>query len=255
MVLVEAILEPRGMGTFWVGQWIALGPIMAECFSRSWSVTKAMAISVALSLGLQGGVVAIWSLQSGVAPWSLLQQGLEKAIEEAFMLSQQRDPSEEALLRAKASVLAAARAILKVLPGLFASMDLLLYWFNLLVQRRFPSLWRGGVPGPGNLDQWGIPFPWVWITILGGMLALLPIEPLNTMGLNGILVMGSVHLLQGLAVMAAVFRKRQVPTFLRGLIYGAVFLQQILTLAVALVGVFDVWFDFRRRLGAREVSQ
>lgn len=228
---------------------------MGECFTRAHSVTRAMAASVGLSLGLQGGLMALWWIEAGSPPWSLIQKGLERVVEEAFVIAQPGDASQDSLLRAKESFLAGAKALLELLPGVFASLDLLLHWFNLVVQRRFPVLWKGSAPGPKNLDQWGIPFTWVWVTILGGVLALLPIEPVSTVGSNMILVMGCVHFLQGLAVVAAILRKKQIPAFLRGLVYTIVFLQQILTLLVALVGVFDVWFDFRGRLGAREVSQ
>jgi uncharacterized protein YybS (DUF2232 family) len=101
-----------------------------------------------------------------------------------------------------------------------------------------------------RLDEWGIPYPWVWVTILGGLLLLVPVEDLGAVGVNLLIFMGSVHFLQGMAVLSNLFRQRRVPPFFRGAVYALVFLQQVLLLVVAAIGLFDLWFDFRKRWGS-----
>jgi hypothetical protein len=59
--------------------------------------------------------------------------------------------------------------------------------------------------------------------------------------------MGAVHFLQGIAVAATVFQRRRVPRVLRGVFYALVFLQQVFLLGVVAIGLFALWFDFRRR--------
>jgi len=236
-----------GMFSFlWVVQWMALGPILAECLQRDWGISRAMGAALFTTLVLQAGVMALWALEAGEVPWRLLQREMEKILNQAphLPIQGQGPPSLP-----KELIPELARAATIVFPGLLASLDLMLHWWNLLVQRRLPGLWHGRPPGPENLDEWGIPFHLVWVTIGGGLLILSSLDPLKSLGINLVLAMAFVHLLQGVAVVAFLLRKKGAPRFLRWLVFGAIFLQHFFTAATAAVGLFDVWFDFRRRLG------
>jgi len=61
-----------------------------------------------------------------------------------------------------------------------------------------------------------------------------------------LIVLGTIYFLQGLAVIACFLDKWRWPPVFRTLAYGLVFIQQPLSLGVALLGLFDLWFDFRR---------
>jgi uncharacterized protein YybS (DUF2232 family) len=64
--------------------------------------------------------------------------------------------------------------------------------------------------------------------------------------LNLLLVIGAYYFAQGLAVIGFFFHKNKVPRFLRGLTYVLIVFQQIFTLLVVGLGLFDLWGDFRR---------
>jgi hypothetical protein len=239
-------LEVGVFSFLWAVQWMALGPILAECLHRDWGISRAMGTALIATLALQAGVMALWAIEAGEFPWRLLQREMEKILNQASHLPiQGQGPSS----LPKELIPELARAAVIVFPGLLASLDLMLHWWNLLVQRRLPRLWNGRPPGPENLDEWGIPFHLVWVTIGGGLLILSSLDPLKSIGVNVVLAMAFVHLLQGVAVVAFLLRKKGAPRFLRWLVFGAIFLQHFFTAATAAIGLFDVWFDFRRRLG------
>jgi hypothetical protein len=250
-LVATSLLSHGSMGAaIWLGQWVAQGPVLAELLGRSWSLSRAMGTVVLVSLGLQGALLGIWALQSAEAPWSLVGRSMEAAFQRAMELYGQGGMTPDETARMKEGASRVARLAVALAPGVFASTNLFLHWWTMILCRRFPLLWRAGRPGPERLDEWGIPYQLVWVTILGGVLLLLPVEMLGALGGNLLIFMGSVHLLQGMAVLANLFRKRSIPPFLRGMVYALVFLQQFLLLAVAAMGLFDLWFDFRKRWGS-----
>jgi hypothetical protein len=54
-------------------------------------------------------------------------------------------------------------------------------------------------------------------------------------------------------VIAYYFHKNNVPRFLRGVTYVLIAFEQIFTLVVVGVGLFDLWGDFRR-LGKNKLN-
>jgi len=69
---------------------------------------------------------------------------------------------------------------------------------------------------------------------------------LRIFAFNILLVIGAAYFIQGLAIIAYFFHKNNVPRFLRGLTYVLIAFEQIFTLLVVGLGLFDLWGDFRR---------
>jgi uncharacterized protein YybS (DUF2232 family) len=65
-------------------------------------------------------------------------------------------------------------------------------------------------------------------------------------GLNGLIVLLGLYFLQGLSIAAFLFRRFQLPRFLATLSVILLVFQPFFTLLVAGLGLFDVWFAFRR---------
>ena len=51
---------------------------------------------------------------------------------------------------------------------------------------------------------------------------------------------------QGLGIVSFFFERKKVPRFLKILLYSLIALQQLALLAVIGIGLFDMWFDFRK---------
>jgi uncharacterized protein YybS (DUF2232 family) len=140
-----------------------------------------------------------------------------------------------------------AESLLQLLPALvFLSLAFMVLINVLLLCRRFPEKraeWFGDV----KLREWKCPEPLVWGLIACGFALFVPgLELLDALALNLLLVIGACYFAQGIAVIAFFFDKNKVPLFLRGITYALIVLQQILTLLVVGLGLFDLWGDFRR---------
>jgi uncharacterized protein YybS (DUF2232 family) len=137
--------------------------------------------------------------------------------------------------------------ILQLLPALLFLSFAFIALINILyLTRRFPEQ-RGRWFRLSSLREWKAPEPLVWGLIASGFALFVP--PLGwfwTVALNVLLVIGACYFAQGLAVIAFFFHKNNVPRFLRGLTYVLIVFQQIFTLLVVGLGLFDLWGDFRR---------
>lgn len=91
--------------------------------------------------------------------------------------------------------------------------------------------------------EWRLPEPLVAALIVAGVSLLLPATFFKDLGLNLILVVGTLYFFQGLAVINALLVKRKKPLWI--LIFGLVFFQIYGFIFLAVLGVADVWADFR----------
>jgi uncharacterized protein YybS (DUF2232 family) len=239
--------DQDGMGGMWVIHWVAMGPLFVEAFRRAKTLEGAMAGFLISSLSLQAALVTVQAVELGVAPWTLVEKGMETSITRALQSYGVMGMAPEGQSYARDVASAMARVLSALAPGMLVALDLLLGWWTLIAHRWILRLRGLSVPGPETLKEWAMPAAWVWVTIVGGLLMLLPGALLPFIGVNLLVVMGVVHFLQGIGVVATFFHSRRVPPVLRGVFYALVFLQQVFLLGVVAIGLFDLWFDFRRR--------
>ncbi len=136
--------------------------------------------------------------------------------------------------------------MVRLLPGAALASTLIVAVMNVLLALRYFRIRSLPLPPWVEWSQWKTPEPLVWGVVASGFALLVPVEPLRTVSFNVLLVLGIIYLFQGLAVIGFYFDRWGLPRLLRGIFYGILFLQQFVTLGAILVGLFDVWFDFRR---------
>lgn len=137
--------------------------------------------------------------------------------------------------------------MLQLLPGLvFVSFGLVVLANVLLLCRRFPEK-RAEWISVTNLREWNGPEPMVWGLIACGFVLMIPgLEGLRVLGANVLLVIAAFYFAQGLSIIAYFFHKNNVPRFLRAVTYALIAFEQIFTVLVVGLGLFDLWGDFRR---------
>ncbi|OSM02580.1 DUF2232 domain-containing protein [Magnetofaba australis] len=94
-----------------------------------------------------------------------------------------------------------------------------------------------------------MPFNWVWPAIVLGLAAaFLPGDSfIGAAALNLVFFWILPYLAQGVAIAEALFAKRQVGGWVRGVFYAALIWWVEFNIAITMVGVFDSWFHFRER--------
>ena len=94
--------------------------------------------------------------------------------------------------------------------------------------------------------QEAVPDHLVWGVIAGGALLASQHELLVRAGLNLLLVLLPLYAIQGLAVLRHFFQKARLPRPLQGVGFGLFALQPLLVVAVACLGLTDLWADYRK---------
>jgi len=176
-----------------------------------------------------------------------LRAGLTQQIASAVQVQEKMGLSQESLEVIKNQGPQIVEAILQLLPALiFLSFAFIALINVLYLGRRFPER-RSQWFSLRYLREWMGPEPLVWALIACGFALFIPgLAAVRVVALNLLVIIGACYFAQGLAVIAFFFHKNNVPRFLRGLTYVLILFQQIFTLLVVGLGLFDLWGDFRR---------
>jgi uncharacterized protein YybS (DUF2232 family) len=196
----------------------------------------------------------VWTM--GVAyyffgSWSALagdfRAGLTQQFAAATRMQEQLGFSKESLELMKERMPQLIDMTLQLLPGLLFLAFAFIALINILsLRRRFPER-RAEWFANENFRDWKGPEPLVWALIACGFSLFFPVPDLvRLIAMNLLLIVGACYFAQGLAVIAFFFHKNNVPRFLRAITYILIVFQQIFTLMVVGLGLFDLWGDFRR---------
>ena len=137
--------------------------------------------------------------------------------------------------------------MLQLLPGLlFVSLCLIVLLNILFLCRRFPDR-RAQWLSIETFREWKCPEHVIWPFIASGFVLFVSAgNALTIFAVNILLITAVCYFIQGLAVVAYFFHKNNVPRFLRSATYILIIFQQMFTVLVAALGLFDLWGDFRR---------
>jgi len=136
--------------------------------------------------------------------------------------------------------------LVRTTPAIILSSMLLISWLTILMVR--PIFAKNNIffPDFGRLNRWKAPEILVWYGIGSGVFLFLPQTIFKLAGLNGLIVLMVIYFLQGIAIVSYYFEKKRISVVLKVFLYVLVVVQQFFFLVVVGVGLFDMWFDFRR---------
>jgi hypothetical protein len=208
---------------------------------------ETIVIGVALLLALGGWLVLSVSAGAWLRPQVAVERHVDALLADMESLTGRMGLPSEGEAGADASVRWLRPLLLAGFPGFFFVGSLLsaagyvLLLHGLL--RRWSAQLGGVVAAP---FRWELPELLVWAVIGSGGLLVSDVEPWRTLGVNGLIGLVGLYFLQGLSIAAFLFRRFQLPRFLATLSVALLVFQPVFTLVVAGLGLFDVWFAFRR---------
>jgi uncharacterized protein YybS (DUF2232 family) len=97
-----------------------------------------------------------------------------------------------------------------------------------------------------KLLSWSPNERWVFGLIAFGFLYFVKIELVNFIALNGIIVFLALYFFSGFAIMNHFFKAKKTSAFMQGIIYFLLVLISEFKFIIIAVGLFDIWFDFRK---------
>jgi len=222
-----------------------LGLIISETYRRNYSFGLSVFCGTGLMLLLGAVIIILTGLSRQMGPIELILDYFQSNLDETVRVYEKMgsDPEQIALFKEFTEMLMAA--IAKTYPALAIVGTGFVVWMNILLSR--PLFRATNLRYPfGRMDRWSAPEPMVWGAIAAGFMLLVFEGALNMLALNGLIVMVVIYVFHGLSIVLFYLNKYRVPGWIRFGLYFLLVFQQIFLMVLALAGLFDQWFNFRR---------
>jgi len=247
------VLNP-GMAVFQdnLGLWmiLLLGLILTACHHWGWPDGTGIIFAVVV-LGFLGLVFFLGqAFFQGLAPAAVWDQKTRDLSESLTRMLSDAGMSLSDLRLMGLPRVDVQSLLVQVLPALALINMALVAWVNLLVVQKLGNLWGWDDLGE-PLSQWASPEWLVFFLVAAGFALLAPLPWVRQAGLNLLLVMGFIYFCQGMAVISALLQRYQLPWILRGIVYALAFMNPLM-LVVVILGLTDLWLDFRTLQPPRE---
>jgi len=222
------------------------GLFMAQCAIRNVSVEKTIVYPAIFIVA----VICFYFIYDGFVlsadPWMLVKKYIAATIADNVKLYSQFPLKAEDINFMKDNEKNMVSGITQIFPSIVIISATMIIWINFLLGKNY--LGKAGIIFPKftALTRWKAPDLIIWIFIASGALFFVPHKDINFFSNNVFLVTCFIYLLQGLAIVSFFFQSKKVPLFFRYLFYFLIAVQQILMIPIAIVGLFDIWIDFRK---------
>jgi uncharacterized protein YybS (DUF2232 family) len=241
--LLAAVADPAAV-VIYLLQAGVLSLMLAEFLLRLKGGARSIIYAVAVNLVVILAAAALYSYVTGADLHAKISHGVQSSIAQTVQLYQKAGIKGEELKGLQDSMTQAGTLILMVYPALVTVALGVLAALNLFLLGRIASRLRMPVY-LGDFKKYKNPEPLVWLLIVAGFSMLIQQEMVRLVALNLLIVVCTLYAVQGFAVLTHFFRKFAVPKFLK--VFGCLLLlfQPFMVVAVAALGVFDLWGDFR----------
>lgn len=221
-----------------------LALLLGALYRQGKGAAKALTYSVSTVFLLILALAIGYGALQGVDLYPLALKGIETSIAQTTKFYEQQGLKGEELEFLKQGMQQGGAFIARTFPALLLVSLASIAGLNLLALCRIAA-GRMELPAPGTFKTFRNPEPLVWVVISAGFAMLVPVREVETIALNVLIVTVFMYFLQGMAVMQHLFDRYGLPRFMRVIVYLFLTLQPYLLLAVAAVGIFDLWGNFR----------
>ena len=222
------------------------GVLMTRATAKHYSINSVILLPSFAILAAIAFYFIYGGIQLSISPWQLVEKHIVEAVDMNIKLYSQLPLGPEEIKSLKESKPEIVQLFTGIFPALCVIAALFTIWINVLIGNRL--LRKAGIAASAlsAMSEWKAPNWLVWFFVAGGGLCFIPQIYIRFFGINIFLIASFVYLLQGLAIVSFFFQNKNISMFFRWLIYFLIAIQQILMIAIAAVGFFDIWIDFRK---------
>lgn len=243
--LILALVYSPLVAGWYMAQCGLAGYLVPELALRGYTPSRTILWSTASASLLTVLLVVIISLASGFNPQLFVEKEVAQGLEQAMKLYEAPGKlSAEDLDTLKSGLESIGQIMVRIYPAL-ATLNLMLVsiitsgLFFYAAARRSVELTT--VP----FSNFKAPELLVWPGILAGFATLVPYPPVTTAALNLLVVLGFIYFIQGLAVLLCLINKTDYRGMLKLFTVILLLTQPYLAMIVTIIGIFDIWGDFR----------
>ena len=176
---------------------------------------------------------------------------VRESFAESFDMYETMGVDQKQIAEARAQVEPALQTLALLVPTfimLTSLINTLAVWFTSKLI--FPKL-QMKLPTFPPFAEWHFPAPFMYIAIIGGLGMYWGFTrgwtQIYEVSLNLAIVAMLVGLIQGLALLSAIFDHYKISKFVRRFLYVLIILNMFLLQLVAITGLFDMLFDYRKK--------
>jgi hypothetical protein len=187
--------------------------------------------------------MSAWLLR-GVDVHGMILKGINSSISQTIDLYEKSGLKEEELLNLQQGMKQVGEAVGRIYPALVLVALGAIAGLNLQVLRRMAEKLNRPL-SLAELSTFRNPDHLVWFVIVPGFALLVENSGVSTAALNILAVTLSFYFVQGLAVALHLFDRFVIPRYIRIIFYFLLAFQPYLSVAMAALGIFDLWGNFR----------
>lgn len=213
---------------------------LAEGKGTARSLAYAVAINLAVIVMLSVTYAAVREINVD----RQILKGIETSIAQTASLYEKAGLKGDELETLKEGLARAGEQMGRVYPAMMIISLISIAGLNMLALARLSSR-LPEKPVFGSFRDFRNPEPLVWGLIAAGFALLVPDLSVSRIALNVLIVTIFMYFMQGLAVVLHYFARAATPQFLKIIFYVLLLIQPYLAIGLALIGIFDIWGNFR----------
>lgn len=245
-VLIFVLFSESGTDRIVFTAMVVLGLLLGEALSRGLLPDIAIAASAGMVWTGVWLIISLTSLMSGSSFFQQVEDLLHQSLELTIALYEEMNVSADTVATLRTSMGRIAFVLARLMPGFSAMSLLFVAWAQMLMLQPVRHRMELLLAESPRLNRWKAPEKLVWGLIGCGALLLTPVVALRLVAINVLLPILVVYFFQGIGIVSFFLESKTAPRWIRILIYITVFFQQVAMIVVILVGIFDLWVDFRK---------
>lgn len=227
------------------------GVVLGWCIRKNFGAVRIFFMVLVVSSAAQFFILVILIVVLDVNLIDVQIEMLRESFAESFAMYESMGVDEARISEAKAQVEPALETLLLLMPTLImvssvinaAATWLTAHWIFPKLQLKIPSL--------PPFAEWRFPVLFFYTAIIGGLGMYWGITrgwtEIQEISLNLMTVSMIIGFLQGFALLSAVFDRYKVSKLVRRFLYAIFVLNLFLLQLVAITGLIDMIFDYRKR--------
>jgi|GEM_PF-1438087 len=229
---------------FFFAQFALLGLVAFHLIERRVSFGITMLVT---SLVVAGGFFLLIEFQAVSANQGFFET-LRKPVQENIKMALQSYPglTGTEVQEMQAMFQKMLSLLIVLVPTLIVIGSWLILMVNLYLLDRLHLVPGREILRDFDLNTWRAPDHFIWLVILPGFGVFLSHGTLRVIALNVLIAALTVYFFQGLCIINYYLARKNVPPFIKAMIYFTLFVIQIVAVMVVLLGLLDMWMDFRK---------
>lgn len=246
-MLISPILSVRLALSFGV-----CGVALGWCVRKNFGATKIFLVTLIVASAAQVVTLALLIAVMDINLVDTQVDMVRESFSESFALYESMGVEKERITEAKAQVEPAIQMMVYLMPTILmltALINAVAVW--LTAHWIFPKL-QIKIPTLPAFAEWKFPSLFCYTAIIGGLGMYWGVTrgwtEIYEVALNLLVVSAIIGLVQGLSLLSAVFDRYKISKFMRRFFYVIILLNMFFIQLVAITGLVDMLFDYRKRL-------